>query len=150
MSTTSLMLTNSWDLSVKGENIAVCDTDQYAMAQDVATACRLFYGENWYNVKIGVKYFEDILGKMPPKSLISAYYQKAALSVPGVVAVKVFVDSILNRRMRGRILFTDAAGLSHNVSLTSPLTAGTPATTTGLEMLDTVFIPDDLEMLETL
>lgn len=113
----TLLLTSSWDLKADTSGNIASVSGDYAMAQDVATACRLFYGELWYNNLVGVPYFEDILGKRPARSVVVAHLRTAALRVPGVVEAKVYIDSIVSRKLIGRIQFTDLNGKNHNVTL---------------------------------
>jgi len=113
----SLLLTDDWDLvSNSSGNIATA-SDVYSMAQDVATACRLFLGELWYNNQAGIPYFQNVLGNHPKRSLLKEYLKNAALTVPGVVDAVVYIDSLENRKLVGRIRFTDATGKSNNVVL---------------------------------
>lgn len=56
----SLLLTSSWDLTLDGAgNIAVGDSD-ISIAQDVASACRTFLGECWYDNSLGMPYWQSI------------------------------------------------------------------------------------------
>jgi len=80
------------------------------MAQDVASAIRLFIGEAWYDTALGVPYFEQILGRAPPVSLIKEQLTRAALTVPGVVAATCTLASIVNRQLTGQVRVTDRAG----------------------------------------
>ena len=96
---TLLLDTVKWDLCVDAAgNIAVC-SEPYSLAQDAASACRLFQGELWYDVNQGVPYWQAILGQMPPLAYLRAQYQKAALSVPDVVSAKVFIANITPTRV---------------------------------------------------
>lgn len=107
----SLLLDRSrWDivLDAKG-NIAVAD-DPYAIAQDVASAARLFLGELYYDTTKGIPYFERILGKRPALGIMKAAYVKAAMSVPGVTAARVFVTASKSRLVTGQIQVTTSAG----------------------------------------
>lgn len=113
----TLLLTVNWDLKTDSAGNIASVSGDYALAQDVATACRLFYGELWYNNAVGVPYFEKILGKRPARSVAKNLLRTAALRVPGVVDAKVYIDGIENRKLVGRINFTDETGKSHNVTL---------------------------------
>jgi hypothetical protein len=113
----TLLLTKDWDLLIDPFGNIAKTTSHYALAQDVASACRLFYGELWYNNLTGIPYFEEILGQRPLRSLFAAYLRRAALTVPKVVEAKVYIDSIEKRKLIGRVHFTDATGISHSVIL---------------------------------
>jgi hypothetical protein len=107
---TLLLDTVAWDpvLDVSG-NIAVA-SDPYSMAQDAASAIRVFKGEIWYDTTQGVPYFQQILGKPPSISLMKAKFVQAALTVPGVTAATVFISSIENRQVTGQVQITTASG----------------------------------------
>jgi hypothetical protein len=100
----------TWDLvkDVSG-NIALAD-EPYSLAQDAASAIRLFARELWYDTSKGVPYFEQLLGKFPNISLIKAKFTDAAKTVPGVVSAKVFISSIANRTVSGQVQVTDSNG----------------------------------------
>jgi hypothetical protein len=106
----TLLLNAAWDLTLDAMgNIAVA-TDGYALAQDVASAARLFQGELWYDTAQGVPYFGQILGQMPPLPFIAAQYQAAGVTVPGVASVAVSFTSFVNRNLGGELLITNEAG----------------------------------------
>lgn len=113
---TLLLDRSKWDLVLDANgNIALAD-DPYSRAQDVASACRLFKGELWYDTSSGIPYFEDILGKRPPASLIKAKLEEAALTVPGVSSVRVTLQSFENRKLSGQVLFTDSENNENQVA----------------------------------
>lgn len=100
----------TWDLTVDANsNIAVAD-DPYAMAQDAASAIKLFKGELWYDTTQGVPYFESILGSAPNIALMKAKFNAAALTVPDVVSAKCFITSISGRAPSGQTQVTDSSG----------------------------------------
>ncbi|MGA1801486.1 hypothetical protein [Rhizobium sp. HT1-10] len=102
--------TDAWDLAVDASgNIAVA-TQPYSLAQDAASAIKLFEAELYFDTSKGIPYFAEILGEAPPISLLKAYLVKAALTVPGVVSAKCFITSWENRVVRGQVQTTDAAG----------------------------------------
>lgn len=117
ISVNTILLSSDWDMSVDPSGNIAGAYGNYALAQDVATACRLFFGELWYNTKNGIPYFEDILGKRPSRSLVRTYMKNAALTVPGVVDAKIYIDGVERRKLVGRIQFTDSVGKAHNVVL---------------------------------
>ncbi len=99
-----------WDLTVDVTgNIAVA-SEPYAIAQDAASAIRLFAGELWYDTRQGVPYWEQILGKSPPLALIKAKLEAAAMTVPEVVSAKCYISSFTNRGIKGQVQITDSRG----------------------------------------
>lgn len=113
---TLLLDRSEWDLVLDSAgNIAVAEPP-YALAQDVASAVRLFLGELWYDTTKGVPYFEDILGHLPPASMLTAYIEKAALTVPGVVSAQCIISSFEGREVSGQIQFIDETGAENGVT----------------------------------
>lgn len=107
---TLLLDRTTWDLTVDtAGNIAMASAP-YALAQDAASAIRLFEGELYYDTTSGVPYYAEILGLSPPVSLMRAYFVRAALTVPGVVRAQAFITEWTDRVVRGQVQVYDAAG----------------------------------------
>lgn len=108
---TLLLDTVEWDLvlDVNG-NIAVA-SNPYSLAQDAASACKLFLGELWYDTRQGIPYFETILGKSPPLSYLKTKLEDAAKTVPDVVDAVAYITSIVGRKVSGQIQVTDTEGV---------------------------------------
>lgn len=115
---TLLLDTVAWDLVLDANgNIAVAQAP-YQLAQDVASAIRLFAGELWYDISKGVPYFATILGQTPPIALFKQYMVDAALSVPGVVSATCVIESLQGRTVTGSVTFTDSSGQTSTVPIT--------------------------------
>lgn len=114
-----------WDILLDAQgNIAVAD-EPYAIAQDAASAIRLFKGEAWYDTTRGVPHFQEILGHHPPLSVLKAHLQAAALTVPDAATAVVFISSATNREIQGQVQITSTSG--QTVVVTGPLNSPTPA-----------------------
>lgn len=113
----SLLLdVTTWDLTAdSSNNIAVAD-DPYALAQNAASAIRLFQGELWYDTTQGVPYWAQILGQRPSLALIKSKLVAAALTVPGVTAARVFITAFTNRGIRGQVQVTSKSGVISGAS----------------------------------
>ena len=110
MADTLLLDRTTWDLCLDASgNIAVA-SGPYALAQDAASAIRLFATELWYDTAQGVPYFASILGQPPPIALMKAQFEAAALTVPGVVSAVAFISKIEGRTVTGQVQITDATG----------------------------------------
>lgn len=110
MPSTLLLNPTNWDLLVDaGKNIAVAD-EPYALAQDAASAIKLFRTEDYYDLTRGIPYWEEILGHWPPVRVMKAYFVRAALTVPNVVEAQAFIESIEDRRPKGQVQVTDRQG----------------------------------------
>jgi hypothetical protein len=113
---TLLLDRTQWDLIIDSAgNIAVA-SPPYALAQDVASAVRLFLGELFYDGTKGIPYFEDVLGHLPPPALLIGYIENAALTVPGVVSAQCIISTFDNRTVTGQIQFIDETGALNGVN----------------------------------
>lgn len=113
---TLLLDQSQWDLIIDSAgDIAMCEPP-YSLSQDVASAVRLFLGELWYSTKKGIPYWDDVLGHLPPPSLLTGYIEKAALSVPGVVSARCVIQKFEGREITGQIQFIDETGASNGVT----------------------------------
>lgn len=107
---TLLLDATTWDLTLDASGNIAMATLPYAMAQDVASAVRLFRGELYYNPGIGVAWSPEIFGAAPPLGFVRAQVEANARRVPGVVSAQAFFSSIDGRRLTGQVLVRDAAG----------------------------------------
>jgi len=105
---TLLLDTVAWDLVVDVAGDIAVASEPYSLAQDAASAIRLFQGELWYDTTRGVPYFQQILGKSPPVPLLKAKLIAAALTVPDVASAKVFISGIAGRNVSGQVQVTSA------------------------------------------
>lgn len=113
---TLLLDLDLWDLCLDASGNIAMATEPYAVAQDVASALKLFAGELYYDTSKGVPYFDQILGEYPPSSLIKTAYTDAALTVPEVVQAQVIDLQIVNRELTGTVEVIDTTGQAQNVS----------------------------------
>lgn len=107
----TLMLNSSWDLTVDSYRNIALSTTVYSLAQDAASAIRVFQGEVYYDTTQGIPYWTQILGHSPPVSLMKSYFNAAALTVPEVVSSVSYIASITNREVTGQVQVKNAAGL---------------------------------------
>jgi len=133
VNTLLLDLTN-WDLlSDANGNIAMASAP-YSIAQDVASALRTFLGEVYYDVSIGISYWQSILGYLPPVALIKTQLISAALTVPGVISAQCFLQAIgADRVLSGQVQITVAAVAT---ATTAPTAGPTPPAPTTLYSLN--------------
>lgn len=101
----------SWDLQLDSSGNIATAANPYQLAQDAASAIRTFLAECWYDNTLGVPYWEQILGHQPPIELVKAKIAKAAMTVPGVIAAKVYIASVKSRAVTGQVHITDSAGV---------------------------------------
>lgn len=106
----------TWDLAVDiNGNIAVA-SGPYALAQDAASACRLFLGELWYDTTQGVPYLRDALGVQFNAAALKTALTAAAKSVPGVTNAQVYFSSLTKRNLSGQVQIWDSNGVSATAS----------------------------------
>jgi hypothetical protein len=102
---------DSWDLVLDASGNIAMASPPYALAQDAASAIRTFIGEAYYNTELGIPYFEQVLGKYPSLEFLKAELVTAALTVPGIIAARVFISGVLNRQVTGQVQITDSSGV---------------------------------------
>jgi hypothetical protein len=121
MPSTLLLSPQTWDLLIdSSQNIAVAQ-EPYALAQDAASAIQLFEGEDYYDVTRGIPFFDEILGHWPPVRLMKAHFNRAAMTVPNVVAAVTYIESIVDRRPKGQVQVTGADGTRAVASFLRPV-----------------------------
>jgi hypothetical protein len=113
---TLLLDTALWDLVTDASgNIAVA-SDPYAIAQSVASACRVFVGDQWYDTTAGIPYFQDVLGQNPSINWLKAQLVAAANAVPGCNNAIVYLSGLTpTRALTGQVQFTDNSGTTQVV-----------------------------------
>lgn len=118
MTTTLFLRPDNWDLTLDvSGNIAIA-TDVYQQAQDVASACRTFRGDLYYNQDEGIPYDSEILGTTGfPLALYKMYLEEAAISVDGVVSAQAIVQTNDRRNAIGAITFTNEDNETGQINL---------------------------------
>lgn len=95
----------TWDLTVDASGNIAMASDPYAIAQDVASACRLWQGEALFDTSRGVPYKASVLGQRPPVAMLTEWFRTEAKTVPGVVdATPILIFE--NRQLSGQIQIT--------------------------------------------
>lgn len=106
----------SWDLAVDASRNIALATEEYATAQTVANACRLWLGEAPFNSNRGIPYETEILGKEAAPRLLSSWFETESKTVPNVqTAVAVLEFDRTARGLTGQIQVTLTDGTVINV-----------------------------------
>lgn len=115
---TLLLDQTNWDLLTDSAGNIALASNPYSIAQDVASAIRLFLAELWYDNTKGVPYFTEILGQAPPITVFKQYLVTAALTVPQVVEAQCIVQTFdtSTRTVTGQVQVIDVDGVEHNVT----------------------------------
>jgi len=108
---TLLLDTGTWDLVIDASGNIAMASDPYSLAQDAASAIKLFQGELYYDTTQGVPYFAQILGQRPSLSLVKQQLVAAALTVPEVVNAQAFITAVTpTRQVQGQVQVSTATG----------------------------------------
>ena len=113
---TLLLDQTTWDLVADAAGNIAMATNPYAQAQDAASAIKTFRGEVYYDKRIGLPYFTQILGQRPSISLIKSLMSNAVLAstpggVPGVVSAQCFLTALTPaRQLTGQVQITNSSG----------------------------------------
>lgn len=115
---TVFLLPKTWDLTLDTQgNIAVA-TEEYQQAQDIASSCRVFLNDDYYNKNDGIPYLESIMGLSNyPISLYQRHLHDRSMLVDGVVSIDVKLLQLKDRVQSGSIEFTNDKNLSGVVGL---------------------------------
>lgn len=119
----------TWDLIADASGNIALAAPPYAITQDVASACRTFLGEEYYDSSVGVPYTakfdangvpnttQTLLGETPPLNVLQAALAAAAVTVPFVETAEVVVDGFANRKATGQVQFTTGDGQTLGVAI---------------------------------
>lgn len=115
---TLFLMPNTWDLALdRRGNIAIA-RDIYAIAQDVASACRVFTRDLYFDQEAGIPYLEEILGHTKYSlALYRTQLEDQAKTVPEVETAQAILSTMDNRVVTGRIEFTTTDGRSGALEL---------------------------------
>ena len=109
---------DTWDLVVDDYGNIAMAGNPYAIAQDVASACRLWLGEARYDTTRGIPYETSLLGELPPQSLIASWFETEAETVPEVEAAQVVLSfDRATRQLGGQIQITQTSGETTTLNL---------------------------------
>jgi len=106
----SLSLTEKWDLDLTQSGALATVEGAPRAAQDVATACRTFRGECWYDTTRGIPYLDQIFGDTPPEIVIRQYLETEAGTQAEVSAAVATLVGFDGRSLSGRIRVTTDEG----------------------------------------
>ncbi|WP_374413304.1 hypothetical protein [Novosphingobium colocasiae] len=102
----SLLLDRAtWDICLSANGDIAVASEPYSLEQDVASECRLFRGEAYFDTSLGIPY-PSILGRPIPAQLYKEELAAAAQRVPGVTEVTVYLSELSPRAIGGQIQFS--------------------------------------------
>lgn len=105
MAATLLLDRTSWDLCLNSSGDIAVASEPYSQEQDVASECRVFAGEVYYDTTQGIPY-PGILGQPVPVQVLKESLIAAAQRVPGVSNAVAYLTDVQARAISGQIQFT--------------------------------------------
>lgn len=115
---TIFLLPTTWDITLDSAGNLAVATEEYQQAQDIASSCRVFHGDDFYNKNDGIPYLESILGKSSyPIALYQRNLHDRSMLVNGIVSAEVQLQRLDNRVLSGSIIFTNENGIQGTVGL---------------------------------
>ena len=110
MSAHTLLLDDGWDINVDASGNIAKATGDYAIAQNVANAFRLFTNDAWFFPERGIPHFLIELRKAPKINVLKVRLRKAALAVEGVTDCEIDLLNVEGRDLSGVALLTLESG----------------------------------------
>lgn len=102
----TLALTPQWDLQFDANGNLKVLTEADAICQNVCNECRLFLYDAYFRWDEGIDWFTDQLGRPLQVAVVTDRLRKAALRVPGVLAVvriELTEVDLRTRTLRGKV-----------------------------------------------
>jgi len=84
-----LKLDSTGDLAIEDNDLVLLDGVD-AIAQDVEVRLRFFLGEWFLDTRLGVPYYQKILGQKPRLTAVAGIFRKAILTTPGMLSITNF------------------------------------------------------------
>ena len=92
---TDFKLDNNYDLAIENDDLVLVDGVD-AIAQDCEVRLLTFLGEWFLDQRIGIPYYQQILGQKPRLVLIKGIIRKGILTTPGILGVKDLQADYIN------------------------------------------------------
>lgn len=123
---TLYLLPYTWDLTADAFGNVALAGPPYSQVQDVASCCRTFYGEVYYDDSLGVQYLQQILGKTPGLNVVQGALVAEALLVPGVESASCVISSFVNGVAVGQVQVVLESGVTITVPIGVSPSTGLP------------------------
>lgn len=106
-----------WDLYVDNLRNIATNTQAAAVAQDAASAIKVFSGEIYLDTTQGIPYLSELFVSNFGAPVVGALLEQAALSVPNVVTAQSSNVAVNNRSVTGTVNILDVNGQASGVIL---------------------------------
>lgn len=115
----TLLLNQNWDIHVDDAGNIARVEDDYAIAQNIANAERLFVNDAYFERTKGIPYLESVLGEKTSviQSVLINRWRQAALNVDGVTACEPQPRYEDGRLVGGDIVATTINGTTVQVEV---------------------------------
>lgn len=117
MPTTLLLDKSDWDITIDDKGYLALTTNEYAIAQNVSNAVRLFTNDAYFDQQDGIPHFSVELGHIPSESVVRARINETAKSVEGVIDTQTELTAFNDRKLEGRIVITTNNGVTLYVTI---------------------------------
>lgn len=117
MSAYTLMLDNSWDITLTGDGKIKTTSGAYAIAQNASNAVRLFTNDAYFNARKGIPHFDVELGHgVSSVPVLETHMKRAMMEVEGVEDAIAIVTIEKNRIAGGNAYITLTDGETAKIS----------------------------------
>jgi hypothetical protein len=118
--TRTLLLDQTWDITLTSTGKIAVSDGAYATAQAVANEIRRFLADSYFDYHLGIPHFNVELGQILPDSALRAHIRKAALRVPDVAEIIDISLDNFNRQTRtltGTVSFKTGSGQAFTIAV---------------------------------
>jgi hypothetical protein len=84
-----LKLDGNHDVLIEDDDLVLVDGVD-AVAQDVDIRLQFFLGEWFLDTRLGIPYYQQILGEKPRLGAVASIIRKAIFTTPGVISISDF------------------------------------------------------------
>jgi hypothetical protein len=81
-----IKLDSSHDIAIENDDLVLLDGVD-AIGQEVSIRLQFFLGEWFLDARVGLPYYEKILGQKPRISVVTSIFRESILSTPGILTV---------------------------------------------------------------
>ena len=117
MSAYTLMLDDSWDITLNSDGKIKVATDAYAIAQNGSNAVRLFQRDAYFDQQKGIPHFDIELGHVVAAvPILESRIKQALLAVDGISDALAVLEIEKNRVLGGNAYITLTGGETAKIS----------------------------------
>jgi hypothetical protein len=103
-----LKLDTNGDIAIENDDLVLIDGVD-AIAQDVEIRLTFFLGEWFLDTRLGVPWFQKILGQKPRLGAVKSLLRKAIMTTPGLLGISDFIANYDGVTRKLSVSFTGRA-----------------------------------------